>query len=76
MITVTPSACAALAELLEDSDLQPHIVLRVIAGENSGLDISLEPAQLEDTVFNFRGRNVLAIEPHAAQMLSGTSLDL
>ena len=76
MITVTPNACAALAELLEESQVQTHLVLRVVADDVGDLDLSLESPQLEDTVFNFRGRNVLAIEPAACQMLSGTTLDI
>ena len=76
MITVTPTACAALAELLEQAGVQTHLVLRVVADEDGTLDLSLEPPQLEDTVFNFRGRNVLALEPVATHLLSGTSLDL
>ena len=76
MITVTPNACAALAELLEESEVQTHLVLRVVTDESGELELSLESPQLEDTVFNFRGRNVLAVEPAACQMLSGTSLDI
>ena len=76
MITVTPSACAALAELLEDADLQSHIVIRVVASDDGDLELSLEATQIEDMVFHFRGRNVLAVDPTAAQALSGTSLDL
>ena len=76
MITVTPSACAALAELLEEADVQSHLLFRVLTDEAGGIDVSLEPAQMEDTVINFRGRNVLAVDPQAAEKLSETSLDL
>jgi hypothetical protein len=76
MITVTPGACAVLADLLEEAGVQPHLVLRVVADESGKLDLSLESPQLEDTVFNFRGRNVLALEPVATQILADTSLDL
>lgn len=75
MITVTPSACAALAELLEEHAVQRHIVVRVVADGHEQLDLSLEAPQLEDSVFSFRGRNVLAVESSAALLLDGTSLD-
>jgi len=75
MITVTPAACATLASLLDDAGVQPHLVLRVVT-DGGELELSLEPPQLEDVVFNFRGRNVLAVEPQAAGSLEGTTLDL
>ena len=77
MITVTPSACGALADILEASTVQKHVVVRVVADGNQNLELSLEAPQLEDVVFNFRGRNVLAVEPiSASQLLEGTSLDI
>ena len=76
MITVTPNACARLAGLLDDRVVQQHHVLRVVADRDNNLELSLEAPQLEDTVFSYQQRNVLAIEPAAAQLLSGTSLDL
>ncbi len=76
MITVSPSASAALAELLDEADILPHLMLRVVANEVGQCDLSLEPAELDDTVFNHRGRNFLAIEPTAARLLDGTTLDL
>ena len=76
MITITPSACCALAELLDESDVQSHLVLRVLVESDGTLDLSVEPPGIEDTVFSFRGRNVIALEPEAAELLSGTTLDL
>ncbi len=76
MITVTPAACSCLAELLDGAGVQGHVVLRVVADDVGKLDLSLEPPQLEDAVFNHHGRNVLAVEPQAAQMLSESSLDI
>lgn len=75
MITVTPCACAALAEILEEHSVQRHIVVRVVADSHAKLELSLEAPQLEDSVFSFRGRNVLAVESSAARLLEGTSLD-
>ena len=76
MITITPAACSALAELLDEADVQSHLVLRVVVEPDGKLELSLESPQLEDTVFSFRGRNVMALEPEAAEMLSGTTLHL
>ena len=76
MITVTPSACSALAELLQENEVGGHLVVRVICDGDDNLELSLEAPQIEDTVFSFRGRNVLAVEPTAAEILSGTSLDI
>lgn len=76
MITVTPAASASLAELLDGGNVPPHLVLRVVCDGQRRLDVSLESPQLEDTLFNHRGRNVLSIEPQAARLLSGSCLDL
>ena len=76
MITVTPSACAALAKLLEENGVHSHQVVRVIADGDQTLELSLEAPQVEDSVFSYGSRNVLAVEPLAAQLLSGTCLDL
>ena len=76
MITVAPSACAALAEILDEGDVQRHLVVRVVADEQQNLELSLAAPRIEDAVFSYRGRNVLAVEPLAAELLAGTSLEL
>ncbi len=76
MITVTPTACALLAELLADGAIASHLVLRVVADEQEQLELSLESPQPEDQIFRHRGRGVLALEAHAAVKLDGRTLDI
>lgn len=76
MITVTPTACAILADLLAESAIASHLALRVVADEQDHLDLSLESPQPEDQVIRHRGRNVLALEARAAEKLDGRTLDI
>jgi Fe-S cluster assembly iron-binding protein IscA len=75
MLTVTESAVAHLAALLDLPQLQTHDVVRLII-EESG--VQMEPARQEpgDVIFKHEERTVLVLEESVSQRLKGFTLDV
>ncbi len=75
MLTVTDSACATIANLLESNDAPESVALRLTAAEQGGLGLSPDAPSDEDQSYHHEGRTVLVITPELVQQLDGVILD-
>lgn len=75
MLTVTDTAAAHLAELLENADASEGAVVRFVPqGESLALQLGNE--QSGDQTFQHGEKVVLAIEPEIAEVLADKKLEL
>ncbi|RMF73101.1 MAG: hypothetical protein D6744_16060 [Planctomycetota bacterium] len=75
MLTVTPPAAEALAEILNRQPLPPEVVLRFVPDAEG---IGMQPSEVapDDTTFDHNGRTVLALSGDVAELLSAHTLDV
>lgn len=77
MLIVTNDAKVCLADELERRNLPQDVGLRLVEGEERGLDLVPDTARIDDVVVECRGRRrvVLLVEPDLANALGGRMLD-
>ncbi len=75
MLTVTDSACAAIATMLKTNNAPESVALRLTAAEQGGLGLSPDKPNDEDQSYHYEGRTVLVITPELVQKLDGVVLD-
>ncbi|MFI4896743.1 MAG: hypothetical protein ACIARR_02840 [Phycisphaerales bacterium JB059] len=75
MLTVTDSACAALANILETNNAPENIALRLGAAPQGGLGLAPDSPGAEDQSYDHEGKTVLVIAPDLLTQLDGVILD-
>ena len=78
MLTVSDAALQKFDDTINTMSESPddNLCLRMVRGEDSGLALSLEPVQSEDTTFEFEGRTVLAVPDAYVEFCDDKALDL
>jgi len=75
MLTVTDSARAALAGMLESNNTPPDVALRLAASQQGGLGLTPDKPMEVDTTFEHEGRTVLCVQPELAGQLDNVVID-
>jgi hypothetical protein len=78
MLTVSEAALQKFDDTITTMSESPDdgLCLRMVRSEESGLALSLEPAQSADTTFEYEGRTVLAVPDAYADFCDDKQLDL
>jgi Fe-S cluster assembly iron-binding protein IscA len=75
MFTMTKAAGARLAQKLENKD--GDATMRFVRDdERGGWSVRLGTAAASDVAFDYEGRKVLVLDPHASQLLRNKVLDI
>lgn len=75
MLTVTETAGAHLAELLAEVDAPDDTAIRFVFTE-AALELTLDHAYPDDVRVEYDGQMVLLLDPDAASVLDGHTVDL
>ena len=75
MLTVTETASAYLAEMLDQAGAPEEVAVRFVPGEN-GVTMVSDAPQPEDTTFDHDGRTVLVLDEQISQLLADKTLDI
>ena len=75
MLTVTPEACAHMADLLERNRITEPQTIRLVPGEQ-GLGLRPDAPKPGDATFDHDGRTVLTMDQGLAEQLDGRTLDV
>ncbi len=75
MLTVTDSACATLANILETNNAPENVALRLGAAPQGGLGLAPDAPATEDQSYDHEGRTVLVVAPDLLTQLDGVILD-
>ena len=75
MLTVTESATAHLAEILDDADAAEGVAIRFVLDEE-GLALTLDGFQEGDYTFSHGERLVLLLDDEASKLLTDQTLDV
>lgn len=75
MLTVTPEACAHMAELIDRNNVPSPQTIRLVPGQQ-GLGLAPDEPRPGDATFEHDGRTVLAVEQSLAEKLDGRTLDV
>ena len=75
MLTVTDSACATLANILETNNAPENIALRLGAAPQGGLGLAPDSPATDDQSYHHEGKTVLVVAPDLVSQLGGVTLD-
>lgn len=75
MLTVTPEACAHMADLIERNKIPEPQTIRLVPGQQ-GLGLTPDQPRPGDATFDHDGRTVLTMEQSLAEQLDGRTLDV
>ncbi len=75
MLTVTDTARATLAGMLETNNAPEEIALRLAPSQQGGLGLTPDKPADADTTFDHGGRTVLCVQPDLVGQLEGVVID-
>jgi Fe-S cluster assembly iron-binding protein IscA len=75
MLTVTESACAHLAEMLDEANAPGGAAARFVVG-TEGLSLAMDAKKEGDHTFEHGDRTVLLVAPDVSELLTDKTLDL
>ncbi|MEZ6241675.1 MAG: hypothetical protein R3B57_01390 [Phycisphaerales bacterium] len=75
MLTVTDSARATLAGMLESNNAPEGVALRLAPSQQGGLGLTPDKPVEADTTFDHDGRTVLCVQEELVGQLEGVVID-
>ena len=75
MLTVTESACAHLADMLDEANAPGGAAARFVVG-TEGLSLAMDAKKEGDQTFEHGDRTVLLVAPDVSELLTDKTLDL
>lgn len=75
MLSVTPSACVFLRDMLDHSHAPDGTAVRIVA-QHDGLRTTIDTMHAGDSIVEDRGRLLLLLDPSLSKRLSERTLDV